>query len=87
MKKIYWSLEKNFELQKTRQVTFEALLDSKFIGIEAHVKKAHQRLMVFEYNRYVWVVPFVEDEDHYFLKTAFPSRKHTRKYLEGGAPS
>ncbi len=87
MKEFRWNFEKNIELQRTRHVTFEALLDSRLIGMEDHAKKEHQRLMLFEYNRYVWVVPFVEDEDHYFLKTAFPSRKHTRKYLQGGDPS
>jgi len=29
-------------------------------------------------------VPFVEEADHYFLKTIIPSRKATRDYLTRG---
>ena len=85
MKELQWSLEKNERLKKERGVSFEQLVDARFIGIEKHPSKAHQRLMVFEFRRYAWVIPYVEDERTYFLKTAFPSRKHTKKYLEGGS--
>lgn len=30
---------------------------------------------------YVYLVPYVEEPDHYFLKTVIPSRKATRDYL------
>jgi len=30
---------------------------------------------------YVYLVPFVEEADHLFLKTVIPSRKATRDYL------
>lgn len=83
MKAIRWDPAKNIELQKTRHISFELLLNARFIGLEDHRKKEYQKLMLFEYNHYVWVVPFVEDKDHFFLKTAFPSRKHTKQYLKG----
>lgn len=81
MKDIRWSAEKNAELQKTRGITFEQLISARFIGIEKHPKKIHQKLMFFQFHGYIWVVPYVETEDTYFLKTAFPNRKYTRKYL------
>ena len=56
---------------------------AKFIGIEKHPQKPHQRYMIFEYKKYIWLVPYVVYEGNYFLKTAFPSRKHTKKYLGG----
>ena len=31
---------------------------------------------------YVYLVPFVEDEQTVFLKTIIPSRKATKQYLE-----
>jgi len=31
-----------------------------------------------------YLVPFVEDEDCFFLKTIIPSRKATRVYLQRG---
>jgi hypothetical protein len=33
---------------------------------------------------YAYLVPFVEEENHYFLKTIIPSRKATRDYLNNG---
>ncbi len=81
MDKIYWSPEKNEQLKKLRKVAFENLLDSRFITTEDHPTKKHQRLMLFEYRKYVWVIPYVEGKDYLFLKTAFKSRKHTKKYL------
>ncbi|MBF0493995.1 MAG: toxin [Candidatus Omnitrophica bacterium] len=83
MKKVLWNGEKNLELKRTRGVLFEELLNSRFLGIEVHPKRTNQKLMLFELDNYIWVVPYVEDECHYFLKTAFPSRKHTAKYLGG----
>ncbi|MFH1411793.1 MAG: toxin [Candidatus Omnitrophota bacterium] len=83
MKKILWNSEKDLELKRTRGVLFEELLNSRFIGIEKHVTRSNQKLMLFEYKKYVWVVPYVEGDDHYFFKTAFPSRKYTTKYLRG----
>ena len=32
-------------------------------------------------NSHVYLMPFVEEEDHYFLKTVMPSTKATREYL------
>ncbi len=83
MSEIQWNPYKNLELIESRRVGFEDLLNAKFIGIEEHPSKPHQRYMVFEYRKYIWVVPYVVHGDSYFLKTAFPSRKHTKKYLGG----
>jgi len=32
-------------------------------------------------NNYVYLIPFVEDEEKVFLKTIIPSRKATKYYL------
>ena len=40
-----------------------------------------QHLFILEINQYAYVVPYVESEDGLFLKTFFPSRKHTAQYL------
>ncbi len=83
MKAFLWSYEKNEWLKAHRGVSFDELTNSRFIGIERHDRRLHQKLMIFEFKQYVWVVPFVEDAKYYFLKTAFPCRKHTKKYLKG----
>ena len=33
------------------------------------------------YREYVYLVPSVEEDEYYFLKTIIPSRKATRDYL------
>ena len=44
-------------------------------------KYPHQRVMVVVVEGYAYTVPYVEDVDHLFLKTVFPSRSYTRTYL------
>ena len=44
--------------------------------------RAGQRILVLDINAYAYVVPYVTDGDAIFLKTMFPSRKHTAQYLE-----
>jgi len=77
MKKFKWDEEKNKLLKKERGISFEDILDSKFLGAEKHRSRANQTVLLFEYEKYVWVVPCVIDEKHIFLKTMFPSRKYT----------
>jgi hypothetical protein len=43
--------------------------------------RAGQSILVLEINAYAYVVPYVTEGDVIFLKTMFPSRKHTAKYL------
>lgn len=37
---------------------------------------------VLEINSYAYCVPFVETDDHIFLKTVFPNRKQTACFLK-----
>ena len=78
MKEIKWDLLKNERLKKTRGVSFEELLNSKLVTILKHPSRANQKIMLFEHKKYIWIVPFVEEKDYYFLKTVFPSRKYTK---------
>lgn len=81
--------DKNVELIKTRHVSFEmviAALDKQDpLDVLEHPnsnKYKHQKIYVIELNNYVYLVPFVESENKIFLKTIFPSRKFTKKYLK-----
>ena len=40
-----------------------------------------QQVLVVRRADYVLLVPFVEEENYFFLKTIIPSRKATREYL------
>jgi hypothetical protein len=44
-------------------------------------KYPNQSVLVVAFDGYVYVVPFIEEADYFFLKTVIPSRKATRDYL------
>jgi len=86
-----WDEEKNKLLKKERHISFEeaiiAIDENKIFDIVVHHNQArypHQKVYIIEINNYVYLVPFVEDMEKYFLKTIIPSRKMTKKYLKGG---
>jgi uncharacterized DUF497 family protein len=83
--------QKNKELIKLRGISFEeviSILENKGpIDIVKHHndgKYPHQRIYVVEFHDYVYLVPFVEQQNEIFLKTIFPSRNATKKYLGTG---
>ncbi len=83
MREIRWDLLKSERLKKTRGVSFEEILRARLVAIQKHPKKENQKVMLFEYREYIWVVPFVENEGGIFLKTLYPSRAYTRIYRRG----
>jgi uncharacterized DUF497 family protein len=91
MKPFEWNKTKNEWLQKERGISFEeiviALNEGKVVDTYEHFnqeKYPGQKVFVLEIEKYAYVVPFVEDNDKFFLKTIFRSRKATQKYLKGG---
>lgn len=91
MKRLRWNPEKNDALKADRGLSFEgitvAIESGGLLDILEHPNKAKypkQRLLVVTLDNYAYLVPFVEEEDHYFLKTIIPSRKATRDYLNQG---
>lgn len=88
MKNLNWSSEKNEFLKKARGISFEEiefwLTEVGLIEIVYNPSGQfqHQKMLIVNVNNYVHIVPFVETEEEYFLKTIFPSRKATKKYLE-----
>ena len=83
VKEIRWNLLKGERLKRTRGVSFEEILRARLMAIRKHPKKENQKVMLFEYRGYIWVVPFVENENEIFLKTLYPSRLYTRTYRRG----
>ena len=80
MKEFRWDEDKNKILKKERGVSFEEILDSKFLGAEKHRTRKNQIVLKFEYKKYIWIIPCVVEEEYIFLKTLYPSRKYTKKY-------
>ena len=91
MKPFRWSPEKNEMLGAERGISFErivvAIESGGLLDVLAHPNQAkypRQRVLVVACDNYVYLVPFVEEEDSFFLKTVIPSRKATRDYLNQG---
>lgn len=93
MKPFRWSPEKNEALTADRGVSFESVViaieSGGLLDILIHpsqTKYPRQRILVVAVDNYVYLVPFAEEEDYFFLKTIIPSRKATRDYLNKGEP-
>ena len=90
MKYFEWNEEKNEKLKKERNISFEIIVSQLEMGylldIVEHSNKEkykNQSIYIVEYEKYAYLVPFVEEDDKIFLKTIIPSRKATKKYVEG----
>ena len=89
MKPFRWNHEKNKSLKIERSISFEEIV----LAIEADGlldelrhpntdKYPNQFVLVIALDDYAYLVPYVEEDDYYFLKTIIPSRKATRDYLQ-----
>ena len=88
MKPFRWNHEKNEILKKDRSISFEEIalaIEADGLLDELHHSKPekypNQSILVVALDGYVYLVPYVEEPDCYFLKTVIPSRKATRDYL------
>ena len=91
MKPFRWNPEKNEALSVARGLSFEiivvAIESNGLLDILAHPNPAkfpRQRILVVAVDGYVYLVPFVDEQEYFFLKTIIPSRKATRDYLNQG---
>ena len=91
MKPFRWNHEKNEQLKVERGISFEEIVLSieanGLLDILKHPNRGkypNQLVFVVVFYDYIYLVPFVEEVDYYFLKTIIPSRKATRDYLEIG---
>jgi uncharacterized DUF497 family protein len=83
-----WSNDKNEELIKDRGISFEevvfCIMHDGLLDVIEHPNKSkypNQNIFIVAIDEYVYLVPFVEDDEVIFLKTIIPSRKMTKKYL------
>ena len=88
MKYFDWSIEKNQQLRIERGIGFEeiviAINEGNILDTLIHPKQKKypgQKIYVIQINQYVYLVPFIENNEKVFLKTIFPSRKATKNYL------
>ena len=81
-----WNQEKNRWLEENRGLTFDDVIswieNGNLRAVLSHPKRPRQKIFVIECEGYAYNVPFVEQEDgSCFLKTIYPSRASTKKYL------
>ena len=91
MKPFRWNIEKNELLRFDRGISFEsvvvALETGGLLDLMEHpnaAKYPNQKIFLVFIMNYVYLVPFIEEDDHYVLKTMIPSRKATRDYFQKG---
>ena len=91
MKIFSWNEDKNKWIKHERGVSFEQVVfcieNGKLLDIIKHPnqkKYKGQGFYVVDIDNYVFIIPYVESENGFFLKTVFPSRKYTKMYLHRG---
>ncbi len=90
--RIKFNEEKNQLLKATRGVSFDTVIISiKEGGLLADIhhpnlKHSKQKIYVIVVEEYVYAVPYVKNNERkeIFLKTVYPSRALTKKYLMKG---
>ncbi len=91
MKHFRWNHQKNASLKTDCSISFEQIV----LAIESHglldiikhpnsERYPNQCILVVHFDGYVYLVPFVEESESFFLKTIIPSRKATKDYLSTG---
>ena len=89
IKSFRWNHDKNEALKIERNISFEiitlAIESDGLLDVLRHPntkKYPNQSVLVVTFDGYVYLVPFIEELDYFFLKTVIPSRKATRDYLK-----
>lgn len=91
--RIEYNEEKNLLLKETRGVGFDevitAILNDRILDEFEHKDKKkypNQRVFIIKIKNYIYAVPYVRDAKRkvIFLKTIYPSRVLTKKYLGKG---
>lgn len=89
MKRVRYDKEKDKFLREKRGVGFKTVArlvkQNKALAILDNPNKnkyPNQKMLLIKVKNYIYVVPFVETDTEIFLKTIYPSRKHTKKYFK-----
>lgn len=90
MKCFEWNEEKNSSLKKIRGISFEEIVfcieNGGLLDSYEHPNKnkyPNQSIFVVQTEDYVYLVPYVEEETYYFLKTIIPNKDARIRYTEG----
>jgi NAD(P)H-nitrite reductase large subunit len=86
MKKVNWNVEKEQLLKETRNIDLERVAtmieDNEILGVYDVPSRPGQKMFAVNYDGYAICVPFVENEEEIFIKTAYNSRKLSQMISE-----
>ena len=89
MKYFEWNKEKNKWIKENRNISFEEIVffieNGGLLDTYEHPNKEkypRQSIFVVKTEVYIYLVPYVEEEKYYFLKTVIPNRKAKKKYMD-----
>jgi hypothetical protein len=83
MEKTHWNELKSERLKRTRGTSFKEIIHGELVKIVDNPSRPNQKMMLINYKGYIWAVPFVKNDQGYFLKTLYQSRKYTKLYRKG----
>ena len=67
-----------------REISFEEIsekiLNDDYLDVIENPVRDNQFYFIMEIEKYIWIIPFLIEEENIILKTAFPSRKYQKKY-------
>ena len=88
MKKFRFNEDKDKILKEKRGLGFKNIIKEinkgkliKIIDNQNKKQYLKQKIYLILIKDYVFAVPCIEEEQYIFLKTIYPSRKYTKKYL------
>jgi len=87
LKGFKWDPRKEILLTEKRGISFnqavENLTGGNLLDVIANKNYPNQKFFVVWIIDYVYLVPYVEEEDYYFLKTIIPNRNANKQYSKG----
>lgn len=83
--KVVWDKDKEKQLFRERNISLEEiaelLMNKQYFEILENPRHPNQMIFTLSYKNYTRAVPFVIDaQGSIVLKTAYPSRKHHKRY-------
>jgi hypothetical protein len=88
MKTVNWNLEKAQLIKETRGIDMDRVAtlieEGKIQRVHDVPSRPGQKMFVIEYDNYMLSVPFVENEQEIFIKTAYRNRKLNKFIRVGG---
>ncbi len=78
---INWNPTKSARLKRIRGVSFEEIFKGgELLEIHDNPSRSNQRVLIFDYRGYIWLVPCAIEGEEIFLKTLYPCRKYNKLF-------